>query len=357
MPAASFIGVIAAILAFDSGFIRVIMDPKIFHRLVVCGCGLIVLVISLGGWYTIDLIEKYFGEITAIVYKIDKINRVWDQDVWIHSEARRNPSFVRSKHQGASSPVCYTTRRCHSPGYPASALASVRSSAGSSPTIYRLIRWPMRLWAFTRSLDQIRELIGGERASEVTSFEQCDLSSLQSALPEGAWITLPLDAAGLEAAWRQALLSDSRDVSFIVDRTGQLIAGADSAEDRSPARSSVLELIRAYVALRHLAAERLHVELPHQRYCTIVKRRPPQLPEKALLELGAVGSFLEQRRPSTALPALAFMEWNGESSRIESYTASLPPFYTEIIGVTVGPARGLRRFAAEKEYKRTATWP
>jgi hypothetical protein len=123
-----------------------------------------------------------------------------------------------------------------------------------------------------------------------------------------------------------------------VDRGGRVIAGADSAEDRSPARSSVLELIRGYLMLRQLAEDRLNLSLSHQRYCTVVKQRPPELAEKALLELGAVGSFLEQGRPSVASPALAFVEWSGRSSRIEKYAASLPPLYTGIIGVTVGPA-------------------
>lgn len=194
--------------------------------------------------------------------------------------------------------------------------------------------------SFTKS-DQIRQLIGGEGRSKVSSFEEHDLSSLQSALPDGTWISPHSDPAGLRASWRQLLTSDSPDSSLIVDRSGRIIAGADSAEDRSPARSSVLELIRAYVTLRRLASERLHVKLPHQRYCTIVKHRPSELPEKALLELGAIGSFLEQPRPRGLPPALAFMEWNGGSSRIESYAASLPPLYTEIIGITVGPARKL----------------
>lgn len=82
--AAIFIGVIAAILAFDSGFIHVIMVPEIAHPVVVGCFGLILLAISLGGWYTIYLFGKYFGEMTATAYKIDRLNRVWEPglDSW-----------------------------------------------------------------------------------------------------------------------------------------------------------------------------------------------------------------------------------------------------------------------------------
>jgi hypothetical protein len=89
---AIFIGVIAAILAFDSGLIRVTTDPSAFNPAsyypvsVVAGYGLLLSFIAFGGWYTIGIIGKYFAEMTAIVYRIDKMNRVWDADFWIRDE-------------------------------------------------------------------------------------------------------------------------------------------------------------------------------------------------------------------------------------------------------------------------------
>jgi tRNA(Arg) A34 adenosine deaminase TadA len=195
---------------------------------------------------------------------------------------------------------------------------------------------------FAKSLEQVRQIVGGgESPSEVTRLADDDLPSLQSALSEGTWVCQHWNSARQRADQGQQLLSNSPDASIIVDRRGRFIAGAQSAERESVARSSVLELIRAYIALRRAAAERLNVDLPHQRYCTIVKRRPPELAEKALMELGAVGSFLEQPRPPSPLPALAFMEWKSKSSRIEKYVASLPPFYTEVIGISVGPVKAM----------------
>jgi tRNA(Arg) A34 adenosine deaminase TadA len=197
--------------------------------------------------------------------------------------------------------------------------------------------------SFAKSLDQVRQMVGsGEGPSDVSGLADDALPSLQAALPEGIWVCLRWNSAKQRLDQGHQLLSDFPDASIIVDRRGRFIAGAKSAEDRSAARSSVLELIRAYVVLRRLAGERLNAELPHQRYCTIVKRRPPDEPDKALMELGAVGSFLEQPRPSSPLPALAFTEWSSKSSKmIARYVASLPPFYTEVIGIGVGPVKAM----------------
>jgi hypothetical protein len=98
--AAIFIGVVAAILAFDSGFIHVIMGPEIAHPAVVGCCGLILLAIGLGGWYTIYLFGKYFGEMTGTAYKIDTMNRVWEPGVWIHGQALLPYGFRKSHKVG-----------------------------------------------------------------------------------------------------------------------------------------------------------------------------------------------------------------------------------------------------------------
>jgi len=80
-----FIGTIAAILAFDSGLSRVIFDPAILKQagyyppLVIGVCGALLFVFGFGGWRTIILIGRYYAEMTSIVLKIDKVNRVWDR--------------------------------------------------------------------------------------------------------------------------------------------------------------------------------------------------------------------------------------------------------------------------------------
>jgi hypothetical protein len=89
---AIFLGVIAAVLAFDSGLIRVIMDtsfpPVTYYPVwVVGGFGLLLVSIAFGGAHTIHRIAVYFAEMTAIVYRIDKLNRVWDAGFWIRDDA------------------------------------------------------------------------------------------------------------------------------------------------------------------------------------------------------------------------------------------------------------------------------
>jgi len=136
--------------------------------------------------------------------------------------------------------------------------------------------------SFAQSLDRIRELVGGgETPSQLTSADNRDLASLQSAVPEAIWLSPDRDSAQWSAESAVEWLTKGRDRCLIVDRGGHVIAGADTREERSPARTSVLELIRAYPTMRRLASARLRLQLPHQRYCTIIKRRPPDLPEKA----------------------------------------------------------------------------
>jgi tRNA(Arg) A34 adenosine deaminase TadA len=201
----------------------------------------------------------------------------------------------------------------------------------SSKTLLRAER------AFSTSLDDVRNLVGeGNLSSHKAVFELVgqDFSTLKFAPPEGAQmvlgnlnVTLPSDRA-------EVMKLLAHNASLITDCRGRVIMCSAGAEDQSPVRSSVLELIRAYVKVRLLAAKH-GVELPHQRHCSIVKRHPPSAPDQALLELGAVGSFLEMRHSSSRIPALAYLEWN-DISDIERWAASLPPLYTTIIGVRVG---------------------
>ena len=188
--------------------------------------------------------------------------------------------------------------------------------------------------AFASSLDGTRNLVGGGNPDVVELKEHNHLSSLNSALPKGTRLpsrNLNVTYSGDRTEIMELL---THDASIIVDRRGQVIMGSAGAEDRSPVRSSVLELIRAYVTVRRLVSEH-GLELPHQRHCSIVKRHPPRTPEQALLEFGAVGSFLELPRPSSPLPALACFEWN-DTANMERWVASLPPLYTSIIGLSVG---------------------
>ena len=200
---------------------------------------------------------------------------------------------------------------------------------------------PKEVWikartAFLRSLDHARGFVGGTPDETTKAFDPVGGArwSIASALPEGAWIPSKTLCIMRRSDREMASRLLANDEALLVDSDGYVIVRAASAEERSPVRSSVLELIRTYVSMRH-AAKLLGVDLPHQRFCTIVKRQLFREPDQALLELGAIGSFLEQPRPPSKLPAFAYIERNN-NPYAERFAAALPPLYTDVIGVTVG---------------------
>jgi hypothetical protein len=121
-----------------------------------------------------------------------------------------------------------------------------------------------------------------------------------------------------------------------VDAELTILLGAKGRLDISPARSSVLELVRAYTRLARLTPKYLGLSLPHPSHCSIVKRSALQDPTLALLEFGALGSFLEGPHLLPDLPAFGYIHSPG-SARARRFLASLPPLYTSIIGLTTGP--------------------
>jgi hypothetical protein len=133
------------------------------------------------------------------------------------------------------------------------------------------------------------------------------------------------------------LLQENR--SCLIHGDGRPLLIAESAEKYSPARSSTLEVIRAYVAIRRQMSEKRRLVLPNPRYLSVLQRRPPQSPEEALLDLGALGSFLETERAPSRFPLLTYLE-DGNQSCVAEYAASLPPLYTQVINVTSGLLHG-----------------
>jgi tRNA(Arg) A34 adenosine deaminase TadA len=125
-----------------------------------------------------------------------------------------------------------------------------------------------------------------------------------------------------------------RDGSVMVDERGNVIIGSRGAETASRARTSALELIRGYTYVKRQMQDRFNIALPHQSYCSIVKRRASSDPAKGLMELGATGSFLELKRPSPKLPAMGYME-QINLAKARAFAASLPQLYQDI-GITVG---------------------
>jgi tRNA(Arg) A34 adenosine deaminase TadA len=194
--------------------------------------------------------------------------------------------------------------------------------------------------AFQQSLQSARAMIAGSeaesdqcKATPIISSETLKrLAALTDGLADTAFI--PTD---LTALWDlpSSFLSD--DGAALVDEEGAVLLAAKGREQISPARSSVLELIRAYVRARNLAESQLQIPLPHQRRCSVIKLRPPHAPEKMLMELGALGSFFEDMHLAHGLPSLGFLDPERTSEAVR-WAASLPPFYRSFVRITVGYA-------------------
>jgi hypothetical protein len=83
---AVMIGIIAGVLAINSGFVRSLLDENLLRALenrpdhyfyfIVLGSGALVQGICVVGWWVIRDIEKYFSEMTSVVYKIDEANKI-----------------------------------------------------------------------------------------------------------------------------------------------------------------------------------------------------------------------------------------------------------------------------------------
>ena len=106
---AVMIGVIAAVLAVDSGFIRAILDEKLLLALesrtdhyfyfIIAGASALVIGVCIGGAYVIHIIGTYFAEMTSVIHKIDEANKMWERGHWFVDDtfypamfnARRDP--------------------------------------------------------------------------------------------------------------------------------------------------------------------------------------------------------------------------------------------------------------------------
>ena len=128
------------------------------------------------------------------------------------------------------------------------------------------------------------------------------------------------------------LLAD--DGSVLVDEFGIVVAAA-AGHVEFAARTSLMDLVRAYTFIRDVVRQKSGIALPHQRNCSIVKQSAHSEPAKALLEFGAVGSFLAAPRRSKILPAIVYL--NGTSLvNAREFATWLPPLYTSVIGIDVG---------------------
>jgi tRNA(Arg) A34 adenosine deaminase TadA len=171
-----------------------------------------------------------------------------------------------------------------------------------------------------------------------------------------------LKDSSIQASLKRLLSADD-SVAF-VDDTGEIFLTVE-APQTSPARDSVVELVRGYPRLRARVFERLNERLPHPRTCSVVLPRGPETFEDAFLEFGAMGSFLEADRLNIRFPLLLFA---AAQQPPEKWLAVLPKFYRDI-GVDAGVidppdmrsvrpgGLSLTNSPAEQEWPPSLSWP
>jgi hypothetical protein len=189
------------------------------------------------------------------------------------------------------------------------------------------------------SLDEVRRTVGGSDQGSAATGE-FNTGTLKQIGPIIERLSRTLKA---EKAPMNILNGDQRsdvlqeltdDRCALVDDHGDVIFSAKGTGDDSSAQTSVLEVVRNYNLIRAVSKHQLDISLPPPRSCSIVKRRAQENPATALMELGALGSFIEEPRAAEKLPAMVYLE-NENIDRVESWTKLLPPFYVRV-GITVG---------------------
>ena len=95
-----------------------------------------------------------------------------------------------------------------------------------------------------------------------------------------------------------------------------------------------MNTVRLYTHLRRLAAEMLNIELPSSRHCSLIMYKAPHSEAEMLMELGAIGSFLEEPRLQNDLPAIGYLS-EANIGMAKACVDFMPPFYSRL-GVTAG---------------------
>ena len=193
--------------------------------------------------------------------------------------------------------------------------------------------------ALLGSINRVRHIIGSVDSAELPSWRLTrNISERMTSLarqlgPSVLQIHTPINV--LASSQRQALLEVlSNNQSVLVDDQGAVIIGAREIDGGAGAQTSVLELIWIYTLLREMMKKSDGIHFPHPRRCSIVKRHAPEDPYTILLELGAAGSFCEEPRIGTTLPAMGYLS-SQNFDLAQRCAASLPPLYNRL-GITVG---------------------
>ena len=193
------------------------------------------------------------------------------------------------------------------------------------------------------SLSQVRRTVGGSDHSEQPGSQlwEPDAHTLKAIRPIMRRISqrleLPMKAMNVlnDAQTHELMQTLLGDRCALVDERGNVIFFAKGLNSTYDAETSVMQLVRFYNSIRAAVQSQLSIALPPPRTCSIVRRGvPTDHPAMVLMELGALGSFIEEPRLTKSLPALGYLK-SEHINRVQKWAELLPPLYINI-GITAG---------------------
>lgn len=194
--------------------------------------------------------------------------------------------------------------------------------------------------AFSGSFANIRARFGAkpEPNAEFTELPRI-LRGRKELLPEG--VRLPPEGLSSVLTLRKDLLKSilAGGRAALIDDQGHMILRADDRASLSPVRRSVPELVRGYTHLANALAG-MGVHLPPQTRLSVLLYDLPTSGVEALIQFGAIGSFLERPHEDGTFKAFTYVDHavNVPDGHADILIGSMPPYYTE--GVNLG-ARSL----------------
>lgn len=115
----------------------------------------------------------------------------------------------------------------------------------------------------------------------------------------------------------------------LVDPFGNVLLIVTGKEELSPIRTSIMEVVRAWSAIREAAGPELQPYLPHPKHCQFVTLHGPARDAKGVIQLAVHGSMMEGPYPAGNHP-FAYIHPSQEKADLTLMANTLPEFYRSI---------------------------
>lgn len=201
--------------------------------------------------------------------------------------------------------------------------------------------------ALDKSFERVRELVsndaGWNNSAELHTLVTDVAGRLRNS---GTIVPTSQNESADDMVERLRSMTANGEAALLRAPDGRPIVAHLGALDRSPTRTPILELIRTYSTMRRMTGERGNSPLPHPNKCEVVRLRTHRLNAEAILDLGALGSFLEGPIQGGERNFLQY-DTDEPFGEVAEALRQFPPFYTKIVGLRVGRYSGRRNARSE----------